>query len=90
MKTRFQRLSFAVGLSLIVGAAAGKISQKEYCIYDGDKFGCNYFGKEGIRSGEVLKITEYNTTFAIATSFAVFGLCLMINAFVKEESNKAE
>lgn len=90
MKTRFQRLSFAVGLSLIIGAAEGKISQKEYCIYDGEKYSCNYFGEKSIKVGETLKITEYNTTFAIATSFAVFGLCLMINAFVKEESNRAE
>jgi hypothetical protein len=60
MKTRFQRLSFAVGLSLIIGALVGADD------------------------------IEYNFPYAIATSLAVFGLCLMINAFVKEDSNKAE
>ena len=89
MKTRFQRLSFALGLSLIIGAASGQICQKEYCIYAGEKYGCNYMKAE-IKSGEAIKITEYNTAFGIATTFAVFGLCLMINAFVKEDSNKAD
>lgn len=46
MKTRFQRLSFAVGLSLIIGEAAGRITEKETCIktwddYPEDRVGFN-------------------------------------------------
>jgi hypothetical protein len=84
MKTRFQRLSFAVGLSLLSGAITGKIFQMEYCIYDGEKFGCNYMIDQ-IKSGEAIKISEYNTVFGIVTYFAVLGLCLIIIAFIKED-----
>lgn len=78
MKTRFQRLSFAVGLSLFVGAVAGQLKEKEVCV---GPTGIQYECKDdsGIRFS-----TNYNIPLAAATSFAVFGLCLMINAFVKE------
>jgi hypothetical protein len=84
MKTRFQRLSFAVGLSLIIGAAAGKITEQKECTFKGQKVNCIQY--IGVAAEEI----KYNFPYAIATSLAVFGLCLMINAFVKEDANKAE
>jgi hypothetical protein len=84
MKTRFQRLSFAVGLSLMVGALVGKITEQTECYFEGHKVDCGRYSK--VAAEEI----KYNLPYAIATSFAVFGLCLMINAFVKEDSNKAE
>lgn len=83
MKTRFQRLSFAVGLSFIIGAAAGQIISKEACFrnYGKLKLDCkNYIGLPN-----QVKIKEYNIALAAGTACAVFGICLMINAFVKEE-----
>ena len=90
MKTRFQRLSFAVGLSLIIGAAAGKITNKEVCfdVYSKKReISCLDYRET---DSDTIKEIQYNSSIAIATSFAVFGLCLMINAFVKEDSNKAD
>lgn len=90
MKTRFQRLSFALGLSLIIGAAAGKVKERETCYSyynDKEEISCKKYDE---KDKDDMKETHYNTSIAIVTSFAVFGLCLMINAFVKEDSNKAE
>ena len=81
MKTRFQRISFAVGLSLIVGSAAGKVTERTECSFNGHKVNCEAY------SGVAAKEIKYNIPNAIVTSFAVFGLCLMINAFVKEEKH---
>mgnify|MGYP006950328949 CR=1 FL=1 len=90
MKTRFQRLSFALGLSIIIGAAAGKVKERESCYSyynEKEEISCKQFYE---KDKDHIKETHYNSSIAIATSFAVFGLCLMINAFVKEDSNKAE
>ena len=83
MKTRFQRLSFAVGLSLIIGAAAGQILSKEACFTARGKLKMDCHHYRGFPNQ--VKITEYNIPLSVGSAFAVFGLCLMINAFVKEE-----
>ena len=90
MKTRFQRISFALGLSIIIGAAAGKIKERETCYnyyHDKEEISCKTYDE---KDKDHIKETHYNSSIALVTSFAVFGLCLMINALVKEDSNEAE
>ena len=61
MKTRFQRLSFAVGLSLMVGALVGKITEQTVCYFKGQKVDCGQYS--GVAAEEI----KYNMPYALAT-----------------------